>query len=568
MELLRVTHLRSLLACFLLSLAFQCHVSPPGALAYAKTERREEQAIGADVVIVNGRVHTMDTNNNLASAVAIKDGKFVYVGAEGEDLPLFIGEPRIIDVGGRLVFPGIIDSHNHIVLMGNRPGHHTPLENAYSVADVQETYAARARDLPVGEFVTTIGGFHINQFAENRLPTLQELDEAAPEHPVYISQSFFGPSITNTLGKAFFEAADPPVTVGADGSIAEGIFGSTDSETGKALFALRELHGFEDRKRGVKDAMAYAASLGVTTHLDQGAFPASHSPADGAGHEDNYEMHKPWLAVYDEGEGSVRLRINYLHFDDSLDLPSLEQRLKNSYKFFGNDMVRTGGIGEFISANQTGGPLFDEAARRIARAGWRVEVHSLTSTDFKTEIEAFEAVNTEHSIQELRWVVAHVPLITDEYLERLKAIGGGVTLTGYLYLAGRGPNAGPPFRAILDSGIPVGMSSDGMQIAPMNPWVHAYYATTGKNALGELINEDQQITRQELLELYTSKNQWFLGGPDEKLLGAIEVGRLGDLIVLNDDYFFVEDEELKKLRSVLTIVGGNIVHSTGEVGDA
>ncbi|CAI4215483.1 unnamed protein product [Parascedosporium putredinis] len=491
---------------------------------FPHTERREEQAIGADVVIINGRVHTMDTNNNLASAVAIKDGKFVYVGAEGEELPLFIGEPRIIDVGGRLVFPGIIDSHNHIVLMGNRPGHHTPLENAYSVADVQETYEARARDLPVGEFVTTIGGFHINQFAENRLPTLQELDEAAPEHPVYISQSFFGPSITNTLGKAFFEAADP------------------HSETGKALFALRELHGFEDRKRGVKDAMAYAASLG-----------------------DNYEMHKPWLAVYDEGEGSVRLRINYLHFDDSLDLPSLEQRLKNSYKFFGNDMVRTGGIGEFISANQTGGPLFDEAARRIAQAGWRVEVHSLTSTDFKTEIEAFEAVNTEHSIQELRWVVAHVPLITDEYLERLKAIGGGVTLTGYLYLAGRGPKAGPPFRAILDSGIPVGMSSDGMQIAPMNPWVHAYYATTGKNALGELINEGQQITRQELLELYTSKNQWFLGGPDEKLLGAIEVGRLGDLIVLNDDYFFVEDEELKKLRSVLTIVGGNIVHSTGKL---
>ncbi|PKS05027.1 hypothetical protein jhhlp_008393 [Lomentospora prolificans] len=552
-----------LLAVILVSLSIQFYIPPTSAAADGDT--CSAATICADIVLFNGRIHTMDSGNSLASTVAIKDGKFVYIGAEGEDPPSFGGKPRIIDVGGRLVFPGIIDSHNHIVLMGNRPGHHTPLENSYSIADIQKTYSTRAQGVPTGEFVTTIGGFHTNQFAEHRLPTLEELDEAAPDHPVFISQSFFGPSTTNTLGKAFFEAANPAVVVGANGSIAEGIFGSTDSETGKALFVLREQHSFEDRKRGVVDAMAYAASLGVTTHLDQGAFPASRSPADGAGHEDNYEMHKPWLAVYDEGQGIVRLRINYLHFDSTMDVPTLDQRLKNTYKFFGNDMVRTGGIGEFISANQTGGPIFDEAARRIAAAGWRVEVHSLTSTDFKSEIEAFETVNAEHSIEDLRWVVAHVPLITEEYLARLKVLGGGVTLTSYLYLAGRGPNAGPPFRTILDSGIHVGMSSDGMQIAPMNPWVHAYYATTGKNALGEQINEGQQITRQEVLELYTSKNQWFLGGPDEKLLGSIEVGRLGDLIVLNDDYFFIEDEELKKLRSVLTIVGGNIIHNSGEI---
>jgi predicted amidohydrolase YtcJ len=140
-----------------------------------------------------------------------------------------------------------------------------------------------------------------------------------------------------------------------------------------------------------------------------------------------------------------------------------------------------------------------------------------------------------------------------------------VNLTGWQYLAGTGPQSGPPFRLIVDNGIPVGMSSDGMQIAPMNPWIHAYYATTGRNARGQQINPGQQISRQELLTLYTRANQWFLGGADERLLGSLEVGRLGDVVVLGDDYFAVAAERLKKIRSVLTVVGGAVVHDTGDV---
>jgi hypothetical protein len=448
-----------------------------------------------------------------------------------------------------------------VVLMGNRPGNHTPLENAYSIADVQATFKARAKDVPHGEFITTIGGFHPNQFKEHRLPTLAELDKALPHNPAYISVGFTGPGVTNSAGKAWFaaNAALPPV-VGADGSIANG------TETGKATLALRQALTFEQRKRSVVDAMEYAVSVGVTTHLDQGAFQATNTPADGAAHEDNYAMHLPFLAVYDEGRGTIRLRINYLHQDVDTNVTTLQQRLLNAFPFFGGDMVRTGGIGEFIAASYFGGPVFVEAARRIAQAGWRTEVHSLTGTDYQTQIQGFEQVNQEIDITGLRWVVAHVPQITPEYVNRLKALGGGVNLTGWQYLAGTGPQSGPPFRMIVDNGIPAGMSSDGMQIAPMNPWIHAYYATTGKNALGQQINPGQQISRQELLSLYTRANQWFLGDADEGLLGSLEIGRLGDVVVLSDDYFSVHDEELKKIRSVLTVVGGEVVHDTGAVG--
>jgi len=466
----------------------------------------------------------------------------------------------VIDLRGRSAVPGLIDNHNHIVLMGNRPGYHTPLEAASSIADVQETVAARAKAIPRGAWVTTIGGFHRNQLfprGQNpRLPTLAELDTAAPDHPVYISESFMGPSATNSLGKGFFKRQTPPVPVGEDGSIATG-----SQSTGRATLALRQtLLTFEQRKRGALDAMTYGLGLGVTTHLDQGAFQATNTATDGAAHEDNYTMHVPFLALRDEGKLPARLRINFLHQDSTPDLPTLTERLKNSFKFFGDDMVRTGAIGEFIAAFGPGSP-FVEAARRVARAGWRAEVHSLSATDFQQEIQGYEAAHAEFAITDLRWVIAHAPFITEPWVNRLKALGGGLSLTGWRYLAGTPEQNGPPFRMIVDNGIHAGMSSDGMQIAPMNPWLHMYYATTGLNARQLLINAGQQITRQEVLKLYTANNGWFLREEDQ--IGTIEQGKLADLVVLSDDYFTVPDEKVKKIRSVLTVVGGTVVHDAG-----
>jgi predicted amidohydrolase YtcJ len=468
-----------------------------------------------------------------------------------------VDQHEVIDLQGRTVVPGLIDNHNHIVLMGNRPGYHTPLENASSIRDVQETVAARATGIPRGSWITTIGGFHRNQLVRPgespRFPTLSELDSASPDNPVYISESFMGPSTTNSAGKRFFDSQSPPIPVGADGSIAAGA-----QATGRATLALRQtLQTFEQRKRGATDALAYGLSVGVTTHLDQGAFQATNTPNDGAAHEDNYAMHLPFLALRAEGKLPARLRINFLHQDATPDLTTLSERIENSFPFFGDDMVRTGGIGEFIAGGGANSP-FVEAARRLARAGWRAEVHSLSRTDFEQEIQGYEAAHADSPITDLRWVIAHVPFITEPWVNRLKALGGGLSLTSWRYLAGTPEQNGPPFRMIVDNGIPVGMSSDGMQIAPMNPWLHMYYATTGLNAQQVLINGGQQISRQEVLKLYTSNNGWFLR--EENQLGSIEAGKLADLVVLSHDYFTVPDQDLKRIRSVLTIVGGQITH--------
>jgi hypothetical protein len=540
----------------------------------------------ADLILVNGRIHTMDAKNRVVSAVSIKNGRFLEVGSDAKSPrgP----RTRVIDLRGRTVVPGIIDNHNHFVLEGNRPGYHTPLENALSIQDVQQIYAARAAGLPSRDsWITTIGGFHFNHLyavagdkTSGRFPTLAELDAAVPNNPAFMMISFTGPGVTNSAGKALLQAQG--VTVGATGD-AGSISSSAATGCPKALLFLRQtLLNDTQRQRSVIDAMNHALLVGVTTHLDQGAFQATNTTADGAAHEDNFTMHLPFLKIYDQGKGTVRLRINFLHMEADLNTPELVQRLKNAFQFLGNEWVKTGAIGEFIAQGTNAASPFNAAALKVAAAGWRAEVHSLgrrqtpasAPADFELEIQGFEAANATYPgvVRERRWVVAHVPGITQEWIDRLQAIGGNLSLTGWQYLAGNpvtstvAPYAGPPFRMIVDSGnrpdgIHSGLSSDGMQIAPMNPWIHMYYATTGLNARGVLINAGQQISRQEALELYTKKNGWFLREEDD--LGSIEEGKLGDLVVLNSDYFNVANDDLKKIRSVLTVVGGNINYDAG-----
>jgi len=521
-----------------------------------------------DVLLTNGAIHTMDAANRVVKSVRILDDRVVALGDDR------LGATRctqVIDVHGRTVVPGLIDNHNHVVLLGLRPGHDTRIESAASIPDVLALVGARTKDLPAGEWITSIGGFDINQFVpvpdKPRFPTLAELDSVAPQHPVYIQQSFAGPSVTNTLGKRFLESKG--IAVGADGAIAGGF--QTPNPTTQALFELRKLQTLEDQKRGTLDALRYAASLGITTHLDEGGFPAAGTAADGAAHCDLYHCYDALLALNREGKLLNRIRVNFLHMETDAATPQLAARLANVFPDFGADLLKVVGIGEFTAGAS---PIIAEpndawvnGTKRVAQAGWRNENHSLTPADYKVIIDDWEQVARDvPRLRDLRWVVAHVPFITREYADKLKALGGGVSvLGGWRYISGTVQQNGPPFRMLMDSGIPMGMSSDGMQISPMNPWLGLYYVVTGKNARGELINAGQTLTRAEGLRLYTAANGWFLN--EEKVLGTIEPGKYADVAVLSANYFdekAVSDEALKKLTSVLTLVGGQIVH--GDAG--
>jgi predicted amidohydrolase YtcJ len=512
------------------------------------------QAAPTELRLVNGRIHTMDPRNTIARSVTIRNGRFVTV---GDTAPAALAGSRTIDLRGRTVVPGLIDAHNHFVNLGNRPGYHTVMENAASIAEIQKTLAARRPGVPEGEFITAMGGWHTNQFKERRLPNRAELDEAVPDRPVFLLQTFNGPSVTNSMGKKMLESEPNPVTVDDNGAIAAGMQSTT------ALFKLRQRQTLQDKMRSTLDAWAYSAGVGLTAHLDQVglATPGPLAPNQSLAAFDSFRMYDAWLELYRQGRATIRLQANFLHNQNDKALPELRERLKNQFPFFGSDMMMTGGIGESAAPGDGTGEVWLEAQRLVAQARWRNENHTLSLASFENEIAGYEKVQAEFNISDLRWVISHIPFATPPLLQRLKAMGAGAQLTGWRYLQGTTQNNGSPFRMVLESGIRAGMHSDSVHISPLNPWLHIYYAVTGVNALGQLINDGQQISRQDALRLYTRDNGWFMRMEDK--LGSIEPGKLADLAVLSDDYLKVTDEQLKRIRSVMTVVDGKIVHDAG-----
>jgi predicted amidohydrolase YtcJ len=538
------------------------------SMAQAPTAGAQPAIIQPDttLVLTNGRIHTMDARNTIARTVSIRNGRFVAV---GDVNPARGSNTRLIDLKGRTVVPGIIEGHVHIVSLANRPGYHTILENTTSIREIQEALAARRKDVPQGAWITSMGGWHTNQWTEHRHPTRQELDAAVPDRPVLLYERFTGPCVTNSLGKAFFDAADAappvhpdikPVKVSDTGAIAAAGFAG-GGPSASALFHLRRLQTFEDKKRSTADAMAYSASLGLTAHLDEVLFPTPGplNPGQILSNLDQYRMYDSWLALHRQGKASVRLQMNFLQNQSDPALPELKERLRNQFQFFGDDMMMTGGIGEW-AAPLASGAVWREAQRLVGQAGWRNENSVQDLAALTQVVEAYEAVNKEFDITGLRWMVHHVPVVTPDLLNRLKALGCGVEMGAFRWVTSTDPKVviGPQFRTIVDHGIQAGIHGDGVHIAPLNPWQHIAFATTGVNSFGDRVNGDQQITRQEALRLFTRGNSWFLRMEDT--IGTIETGKLADLAVLDRDYFSVPDADIRKIRSVLTVVNGQIVH--------
>jgi len=543
------------------------------------------------LVFVNGRIHTMDAGNSIVSSVTVKDGRFTAVGngahAQGPGV-------RVINLKGRTMVPGIIESHTHFVSLANRPGYHVAQwELASNIAEVLELLAARRRDVPPGQFITAMGAGTPRMFAELRLPTLAEIDSAVPDRPVFLYQGGGGPARTNTLGKQFFESATAPLAgpcvVGTDGSLTT-VAGVNHAN--RALYHLRIRQTFEDKKRSALDAQAFSASVGITAVLDQTLVAVATGTLDPASLDpqpthplftlNHYRMYDAWLALHREGRSFIRLQMNFLHnqpFIPALgdldhQLPELRERLKNQFFFFGDDMVRTGAIGEWAAPFATPSSpdnyaVWYESQRLVAKAGWRNENAQAgtptSSAAIEQVVSTYEAMDREFGIKNLRWGLQHAAFATPDHLARLKALNCGVSMSGFTWLNGvpraDGLPLGPLYPQIIASGIPAGLHEDGVHIAPHNPWFAMHYATTGLNVLGQQINPGQQISRQQALYAYTRANAWYLNREND--LGSIEVGKLADLVVLDRDYFSVSDTDMRRTRPVLTVVDGEIVYDAG-----
>jgi predicted amidohydrolase YtcJ len=521
-----------------------------------------------DLNLTNGRIHTFDARNSVVSAVAIRNGRIT---SAGNSAPARTPSTRVIDLRGRTVVPGLVEPHIHSVSLANRPGYHTILENTTSIREIQEALAARRKSVPEGQWITSMGGWHPNQWAEHRHPTLKELDEAVPDRPVLLYERFTGPAVTNSAGKKILDALDAgapihpdvkKIAVADNGVIAAAGFAG-GGPAASALFYLRRQQTFEDKRRSTMDAMAYSASVGLTAHLDQVLFPTPGPlhPNQILSNLDQYRMYDSWLSLHREGRTIIRLQMNFLQNQNDPALPELKERLRNQFQFFGDDMMMTGSIGEW-AAPLASGAVWREAQRLVAEAGWRNENSVQNLAGLTQVVEAYEAMHKQYDISRLRWMVHHVPEVNTDLLNRLKAMNCAVQMAAFRWVTSSDPKvvAGPQFRTIVDNGIQAGIHGDGVHIAPLNPWPHIYYAVTGVNSFGAKVNGDQQLTRQEALRLFTKDNSWFLRM--ENKIGTIEPGKLADLVVLDRDYFTVPEVQIKQIKSLLTIVDGKIVHGS------
>jgi predicted amidohydrolase YtcJ len=485
--------------------------------ATARTTK-PECAWSRDLALVNGKF--VDERGVIASAVAIRDGRIAEIGRHTKA----IGPcTQTINLRGHTVIPGLIDSSVHFTRAGTNPGYETRwIETAFSIAELQQVIADRAKTVPEGpeRFITAMGGWNQSQFAEGRLPTLAELDAATSTHGVYVNGR------TNSVGVAFFAGF---------GISVDGVTGQV-SDTNAATNALRSIQTFEDKVRGTADIIAFAAANGLTS---------CHDPSNLTVQPDDYVVMN---TLYHRSGRSLDVRMRHYRYFATTNLPALVAYMDPIFREAGDDTYRINGVGEQIGSDNDD---LLENMRAVARAGWKCQQHF---SDAARQVPFFKTVGTEFDISELRWSYAHPGVLTAQQIEDLKSVGVGVCISN------------GPFRTFVDSGIQAGTMTDATNVAPLSPWVKFYYMLTGKNQAGfitgNVTNVGQQITRLEALRLYTIGSAWFSN--EEEELGSFEIGKLADLAVLSDDYLTVSDDRILKIKSVLTLQGGRVVHASGE----
>jgi predicted amidohydrolase YtcJ len=484
-----------------------------------------------DVALINGRF--VDYRGIVGDTLLLSDGRIHSVGSGIE----LVSALPTVDLGGRTVIPGFVDAHVHYTRAGVNPGHQERrIERAFSIAELQETIAARAARVPRGEFITCIGGWNHLQFAESRRPTQAELDEAAPDHAVYLSGTGAGVgAITSSRGAAFLEARG--VRVAADtGAVAS---------PNEALAALRDAQTDEDRLRGTAELNAYASSVGLTTVINAGNFADQRFP----------------LALWRDDRLDLRMRPLFPADSPEEAEARALQNFDQSGRAVGDDLYRPAGFGERIGGTNTMSDALEPTARVIARYGWLLQQHSISRAENAFHLDVFERIARDYPLAPLHWALIHLQEISAEHLDALGRLGAGASAQTWTYFSAAG---GPPFRRIVDSGIPAGVGTDSTNVSALDPWLTLFYMTTGRNIAGELTNDGQQISRIEALRLYTQGAAWFCF--DEDKTGSFEQGKLADLAVLSDDYLTVSEPALRKIDSVLTLVGGRVVHAAAPFG--
>jgi predicted amidohydrolase YtcJ len=522
----------------------------------------------ADTILVNGKVLTVDSKFSVKQALAVRDGKIAALGTTAAIRKLAGPKTRMIDLKGRTVVPGLIDSHMHAIRAALSFATEVNWIGAGSIDEALGRMRDAAKSTKPSDWLIVAGGWTPNQFREKRRPTQAELVSAAPDHPVYV-QLLYGwaimtPKGFETLGIREDKDVPPAGRLDRDasGSATGGITGDTATIT--ALFAKLPKPTFEQQVEGTKQFFRELNRLALTGLVDPGGF--------GMAPKDYQALFKVWR------DGELSLRVAYTIFAQGRgreleDYKNLTQLLPMG---FGDEWLRFNGIGENVAwgmyANdnptEASREQFYEICKWAASQRMSLNIHWHNDKSVGIALDSFERVNKEIPMTDLRWAIAHLEDASSATLERMKALGVGWALQDAGYFEGeqqlkeKGAEAVrrmPPMNTARRIGVHVGAGTDAHRVASYNPWVALRWMLDGKTVGGMALRGPEETpTRAEALRMYTLGSAWFAHADDRR--GSLEVGKLADLAVLSNDYMTVPVDEIGRIQAVMTMVGGKVVY--------
>ena len=532
-----------------------------------------------ELILINGRIATVDHSRPFVEAVAIQNGRFISVGSNQEIIRLRASNTETIDLGCRTVIPGLNDSHMHPIRGGLNYNRELRWDGVPSLADAMRMLKEQAQRTPPPQWVRVVGGWTEFQFAERRMPTLEEINQAAPDTPVFVLHLYDRAFLNRAALRAVGYTKDTPEPIGGEiqrdkqGNPTGLLIAKPNAMILYATLAKGPKLSQEDQMNSTRHFMRELNRFGVTSAIDAGGgfqnYPDDYQVIN--------ELHK-------RGEMTVRLAYNLFTQRPKQELADFKQWTHMTKPGDGDDFYRVNGAGEMLVYSAADfedileprpdmAPVMESEIKAVVRHlvenRWPFRLHTTYDETIDRALNVYEEINREIPFNGLHWFFDHCETISDRNIERIKALGGGIAVQNRMAFQGeyfverygaKQAERTPPLRRMLELGVPVGAGTDATRVSSYNPWLSLYWLVTGKTVGGlALYPENNRFERMKALRLYTVGSSWFSSDDGKK--GSIVLGQLADLAVLSADYFAVPEEEIKRIESVLTIVGGKVVYA-------
>lgn len=534
----------------------------------------------ADLILYNGRLHTVDREKPQATAVAIKEGKFIAVGSDAEAMAVRGDATQVVDLQKRTVIPGLNDSHLHLIRGGLNYNLELRWEGVPSLADALRMLKDQADRTPAPQWVRVVGGWNEFQFAERRLPTLDELNKAAPDTPVFVLHLYDRALLNRAALRVVGYTRDTPNPPGG-----EIVRDSNGEPTGMLVAKPNAMILYSTLAKGPKLPLEYQVNstrqfmrelnrLGVTSAIDAGGGFQNYP--------DDYEVVRE-LAKHNQL--SVRIAYNLFTQKPKEELTDFKNWSAMVKPGDGDNFFRHNGAGEmlvfsaadfedFLEPRPDLAPTMEQdlepVVRHLVEQRWPFRLHATYDESISRMLDVFERVNRDIPFNGLPWFFDHAETISPKNIERVRALGGGIAIQDRMAFQGEyfvdryGSKAAeqtPPIQRMLAEGVPVGAGTDATRVSSYNPWTSLYWLVSGRT-VGGLELYPNGLSRDTALQLFTHGSAWFSSEQGKK--GQIKVGQLADLTALSADFFSVEEEAIKWIESVLTVVDGKVVYGAAE----